>query len=126
MYLDFKLDPKSSFTQPIPSDWNAFVFILEGQGLFGADHTKAEAHNTLILSKGGSLDFKNDSDHLLHFVLVGGKPLHQPIVQHGPFVMNTHEEINQAIMDYQLCRNGFERAKDWSSEGITRSLVFKK
>jgi redox-sensitive bicupin YhaK (pirin superfamily) len=126
MYLDFKLNPNSSFNQPIPMDWNAFVFILKGEGVFGTDQTKAGAHHTLILNKGNSLHFKNESKDVLHFVLLGGKPLHQSIVQHGPFVMNSQEEINQAIMDYQLCRNGFEKAKDWSSEGIMRSLVFRK
>ncbi len=126
MYLDFKLDKGSAFTQPIPNDWNAFVFILKGGGVFGPEHTNVGAHHTLILNKGSSLYFKNESTDQLHFVLLGGKPLNEPVVQHGPFVMNTQEDIDQALSDYQLCRNGFEKARGWCSEGIMRSMVYKK
>ncbi len=48
-------------------------------------------------------------------MLISGKPLNEPIVQYGPFVMNTQEEIQQAYKDYQLGRNGFEGAVTWNS-----------
>lgn len=44
------------------------------------------------------------------------------VVQHGPFVMNTQDEINKTFQDYQLGQNGFENAPKWRSEGINRSL----
>lgn len=116
-YLDFKLEPNSSFIQPIPSDWNAFVYILEGQGVFGDEKNEVQgmAHHTLLLSQGASLRFANKSKSRLHFVLLAGKPLNEPIVQHGPFVMNTKEEIEQAFKDYRYGRNGFENAPTWNS-----------
>ena len=47
---------------------------------------------------------------------VSGKPLREPYAQHGPFVMNTREELSEAMRDYQLARNGFEKAKNWRSK----------
>lgn len=49
-------------------------------------------------------------------------PLDQPVVQYGPFVLTTKEDVYQAIMDYQSHENGFERAKDWKSE-IGQSMM---
>ena len=49
-------------------------------------------------------------------MLIGGSPLNEPIKQHGPFVMNTHEQIHQAIKDYQSGTNGFQGAAQWESK----------
>lgn len=49
-------------------------------------------------------------------VLVAGLPLDQKVVQYGPFVLNTQDEVYQALMDFQTHSNGFERAKGWKSE----------
>jgi quercetin 2,3-dioxygenase len=144
MYLDFQLDKGkllihfcnptklfnlkhdlgASFTQPIPEDWNAFIFILSGVGLFGSTEKliEAPAHHTLVLSKGNSVHFKNEKETPLHIVLIAGEPLNEPVVQRGPFVMNTQEELRQAFLDYQMGKNGFENAPNWRSEGIERSL----
>ena len=118
MYLDFKLEPNSSFTQAVPSDWNGFIFILDGEGVFGVDNNEVKgiAHHTLILSQGDSVNFANRSKSDLRFVLIAGKPLNEPIVQHGPFVMNTDEEIQQAINDFRNGKNGFENARNWTSD----------
>ena len=73
MYLDFKLNANSKFTQPVPPDWNAFVFVLEGTGVFGSKKLiEVRAHNTVILTKGDSISFRNDKDEQLHFVLIAG------------------------------------------------------
>ncbi|CAN0457560.1 unnamed protein product, partial [Ectocarpus sp. 12 AP-2014] len=50
------------------------------------------------------------------FVLVCGEPTNEPVVQHGPFVMNTRQEIQEAMLDYQSSSNGFENAAKWYSE----------
>ncbi|KAG0041125.1 hypothetical protein BGZ83_002320, partial [Gryganskiella cystojenkinii] len=54
-------------------------------------------------------------DEDAHFVFIAGEPLREPIVQHGPFVMNSREEIYETFNDYQSSKNGFERAKNWRS-----------
>jgi quercetin 2,3-dioxygenase len=94
LYLDFTLKPNSPvFTQTIPDGWNSFIYILEGEGEFGSKKTLADAHHVLILSKHGqTVDFRNTNNQVdCRFVLLAGQPLNEPIVQHGPFVMNTHQ-----------------------------------
>lgn len=55
-------------------------------------------------------------------VLIAGPPLDQPVIQYGPFVVSSKEDIYQAMFDYQTHTNGFERAKDWKS-GIAQARV---
>jgi hypothetical protein len=118
MYLDFKLSPGSSMTQHIPSGWTGFSYILSGSAKFGPTGKEhlGEPHCTLLLStEQDSLHVHNDGKETCHFVLLGGQPLNEPVVQHGPFVMNTQEEIQQAFSDYRNARNGFENANTWNS-----------
>lgn len=53
-------------------------------------------------------------------VIIAGQPLDQPVIQYGPFVLNTKEEVYEALLDYQSNSNGFERAKGWKSEIAAR------
>ncbi|XP_058070730.1 pirin-like protein [Magnolia sinica] len=116
MYLDFTLKPKAHLQQPIPSSWNSFVYILEGEGVFGnSKSSPTMAHHILLLGPGDGLEAWNNSSKILRFVVIGGEPLGEPMVQFGPFVMNTQEEIDRTIDDYQYCINGFEKAKQWRS-----------
>ena len=78
--------------------------------------TESDAHHTLVFGPGDHVEAKNTGNSLLHFVLIAGQPINEPVVQYGPFVMNTHEEINQAMSDYSNHRNGFERAAGWNSD----------
>ncbi len=107
LYLDFKLDKGSRFVQEVPEDWNAFIFVLKGNGVFGSgvNEVAADAHHTLVLGKGKNVAFRNDDSEQLRIILIGGKPIGEPIVQHGPFVMNTQAEIQEAINDYRKFKN---------------------
>ncbi|GLT57549.1 hypothetical protein SLA2020_305150 [Shorea laevis] len=117
MYLDFTLKPGAHLRQPIPMSWNAFVYVLEGEGVFGSSKSSpVTAHNLLLLGSGDGLEAWNKSSKLLRFILVGGQPLGEPLVQFGPFVMNTQEEIDQTIDDFENFTNGFEKARHWRSE----------
>jgi quercetin 2,3-dioxygenase len=60
-------------------------------------------------------DFIVKSENGARFVLIAGEPLGEPVVQHGPFVMNTAEEIQQAMLDYSMNQNGFEGASNFIS-----------
>ncbi|KAK3032468.1 hypothetical protein RJ639_037281, partial [Escallonia herrerae] len=116
MYLDFTLKPGAHLQQPIPVSWNAFVYILEGEGVFGNSNSLLTAsHNLLLLGSGNGLKAWNRSSTTLRFILVGGEPLGEPVAQLGPFVMNTQEEIDQTVEDYENYTNGFEKARHWSS-----------
>ncbi|XP_047264806.1 pirin-like protein isoform X2 [Capsicum annuum] len=117
MYLDFTLKSASEHHQPIPESWNAFVYIVEGEGAFGSpDSTPTPAHHCLVLGSGEGLSVWNKSSKPLRFVLIGGQPINEPVVQYGPFVMNTKTEVMQAYQDYQLGKNGFERSRHWYSK----------
>ncbi|KAI9108546.1 hypothetical protein K1719_020430 [Acacia pycnantha] len=120
MYLDFSLKPGAHLQQPIPKSWNAFVYVLEGEGVFGNMKSQpVSSHHILLLGSGDGLEVWNKScnnNKVLRFVLVGGQPLGEPVAQFGPFVMNTQEEIDQTIDDFENCVNGFEKARHWKSE----------
>lgn len=115
MYLDFTLEPKSKFTQPVPNNFNGFIYVLSGSALFGSKKFKGEAHHTLVLSEGSELIFETE-DSPCKFVLIAGKPHNEPIAQHGPFVMNTKDEIFQAFTDFQSGKHGFENAPNFVSK----------
>ncbi|KAH9652135.1 hypothetical protein KPL70_026982 [Citrus sinensis] len=117
MYLDFTLKPGAHLRQPILRSWNAFVYVLEGEGLFGTvKSSPVSAHHLLLLGSGDGLEAWNKFSKPLRFVLVGGEPIGEPVAQLGPFVMNTQEEIDQTIDDFENYVNGFEKAKHWRSE----------
>ena len=105
--------------QPVPEGWNAFVYVLEGEAIFGNLASSAiGAHHTVQLGSSNGLSIWNKSNIPCRFVLIGGHPLNEPVVQYGPFVMNNKQEIIQAIEDYQRSKNGFERAVGWSSDPV--------
>jgi len=116
LYLDFKMDPHSTFIQDTPEDWNCFAYVLDGKLQIGGDENNAgklvQSSYTAILSKGKQVKLQTVEDGA-RFVLIGGQPLNEPVIQHGPFVMNTREEIYQAIRDFQTGSNGFENGVQW-------------
>ncbi|CAF2055038.1 hypothetical protein Bca4012_098004 [Brassica carinata] len=130
VYLDFTLSPGSKISQHIPLHWNAFVYVLQGHGHFGdarSQHSPASAHHMLILGLGGDrLEAWNGSDSglPLRFILVSGEPIGEPVVQFGPFVMNTQEEIDQTIDDFENFTNGFEKARHWKSQAASDLGLF--
>lgn len=117
MFLDFTLTPGAQMHQPISESWNSFVYVLDGEGVFGSiDSTPISAHHALVLSQGVGVSVWNKGQKPLRFVLIGGQPINEPVVKYGPFVMNTQAEIDQALQDYHYSKNGFERAKQWRSK----------
>eukprot|EP00899_Mesostigma_viride_P022140 jgi/Mesvir1/310/Mv22724-RA.1 len=116
MYLAFKLDPGASLVQAVPEGWNGFVYTLAGTTTVGANRDAVGPHYTVELGPGDSLPLANEGTQQNHFVLIAGQPLNEPVVQWGPFVMNTPEEIMQAREDYMMGKNGFENAPKWKSK----------
>ncbi|MEI6113315.1 MAG: pirin family protein [Burkholderiales bacterium] len=107
LYLDVHLPAGTQFVQPIPPAHHAFTYTYRGTVLVGG--TAVPDRNMAILANdaAGQVVVKADADARL--LIVAGQPLNEPIAQHGPFVMNTGEEIQQALRDY---RDGlFESAK---------------
>eukprot|EP01116_Phalansterium_solitarium_P022660 TRINITY_DN756_c0_g1_i4.p1 TRINITY_DN756_c0_g1~~TRINITY_DN756_c0_g1_i4.p1 ORF type:complete len:332 (+),score=85.14 TRINITY_DN756_c0_g1_i4:89-1084(+) len=112
MYIDFIMQPNSRLEQHVPAGYNAFVYTLSGAAKYGG--TDAEAHYTLVLGQGDTLEVTT-GEKPARFVLIGGQPLNEPVAKYGPFVMNTQSELMQAMQDYQTGRNGFENARKWKS-----------
>jgi redox-sensitive bicupin YhaK (pirin superfamily) len=105
-YIHFTLQSGASITQPVPKEYNAFVYVIRGQGLFGSDNQKQLAHRGQIIifdKDGEEVEIRTTSDtrSALDVLLIAGKPLNEPISRYGPFVMNKREEIMEAIADYQ-------------------------
>jgi len=98
-YLDIRLEAGRSIEVPLPSGHNAFVYAYEGEAQVG-EEGKALAHRAAgLLSDGETVKVKSGKG--ARVLLLAGKPLREPVVQYGPFVMNTREEIEQALRDYQ-------------------------
>lgn len=97
LLLDIRLSKGSNFTQHVPKEWNGFAYVYEGRGQISG--TAVKPQQAVVLGEGDHLTAATDEG--LRFLLVAGKPIGEPIVQHGPFVMNTREEIQQAFEDYQ-------------------------
>ncbi len=105
-YLDVSIPPNGSFSQPIERGHSAFVYVFEGEGTFGiTDEGDGEtvSHPKLVVFDDGDYAKVRATKESVRFLLVSGQPLYEPIVRHGPFVMNTREEIEQALRDL---RNG--------------------
>ncbi|KAI8806892.1 RmlC-like cupin domain-containing protein [Cladochytrium replicatum] len=120
MYLDVRLDPGARFEQTIPDGYTTIVYVLEGKIKVGGAGV-VERHQLGILGNDGSHSLI-EAEQNARLLLVAGEPINEPIIQHGPFVMNTYQEVMQAMIDYQACINGFEQAADFESE-LTRTNV---
>ena len=102
LYLDIELPSGAAFTQPINPGYNAFVYPFEGNVEIGPEGSRRllKSHSAGVLSDGDDVELRGGPDGG-RLILLAGRPLLEPIVQYGPFVMNTREEIEQAIRDYQ-------------------------
>lgn len=119
--LDVTVRPGGRITQALPKGWNAFAYILAGEVVIGSqDQTQKikEFHNVVFNQEGDFIEASvpDNAEKEARFMLVAGQPLDQEIVQYGPFVLSTKEDIYQAMMDYQTASNGFERMRGWESE----------
>ena len=99
-YWDVHLEPGAAFEAALPADYNAFLYAYEGEAFVGAQKKPLPHRAAGLLSSGDRLSMVA-ADKGARVLLLAGKPIGEPVVQYGPFVMNTREEIEQAIADYQ-------------------------
>jgi redox-sensitive bicupin YhaK (pirin superfamily) len=105
-YLDVSIPPNGSFTHPIERGHTAFAYVFEGEGSFGITGEgdgETVSHPKLVVFGDGDFVEVRATGQSVRFLLISGEPLHEPVVGYGPFVMNTREEIEQALRDL---RNG--------------------
>jgi len=108
-YLDFSLKPGGVLVQPVPHDFNAFAYVIEGPLRFGSDTVHIERSNMVAFNRSGTeirIEAPLENPSSARVLLIGGQPLNEPIARYGPFVMNTPEEIRQAFEDYRSGRMG--------------------
>lgn len=110
LYLQISMPAGAAFEQEIMVNHNAFIYVYDGalniqgqpvqkyqMGILSHAQTSNEAADTLA----DGVLITADTDKPAQLLLISGKPLNEPIVQYGPFAMNTREEIIQAVDDYQ-------------------------
>ncbi len=103
LYIDVRLPAGGSFGQELPAGHSAFVYAYEGSLAIGpaAERRNLEAQAAGVLSTGERHVEITAAEGPARFLLLAARPLHEPVVQYGPFVMNSREEIEQALADYR-------------------------
>ena len=118
MYAHASVSSGERMQLPWRLDFNALVYVLSGSGTIGPEHTAIREGQLAVLGGAGDLitircNSKQESrSPALELMLLGGSPIGEQVSWYGPFVMNTREEIIQAIKDYQDGRMGHTSAKN--------------
>ncbi|GBF99099.1 hypothetical protein Rsub_11908 [Raphidocelis subcapitata] len=117
LLLDVSLEPGAKFEQAVPADWNAFAYVYAGAGTIGGAEAARE-QAVVLAGPGDGVAAEGGAPGGLSFLLIAGRPIGEPIVQHGPFVMNTQREIEEAFADYRAGR--LQRREDdvWAADEL--------
>ncbi|MFE7133828.1 pirin family protein [Streptomyces sp. NPDC057638] len=105
------LRPGAEITLPWRQDFNGLAYVLAGRGAVGTDHRPVHMGQTAVFGDGSSLTVRADATQDAHtpdleIVLLGGRPIREPMAHYGPFVMNTQDELRQAMDDFRAGRLG--------------------
>jgi redox-sensitive bicupin YhaK (pirin superfamily) len=100
--LDVALSARGSMRHPLPASHNAFLYVIEGAVEVGAGKTPVREGQLAVLGPGDLLALRSPAGGRL--LCLAGRPLGEPVARYGPFVMNTDDEIRQAIDDYRSGR----------------------
>ncbi len=105
------VEPGAELLLPWPRDFNALVYVLSGHGVVGPDAQPIHTGQLAVFGAGDALvlraDTAQESRHpALDVLVLGGKPIGEPVYAYGPFVMNTRDEVAQAFEDFQAGKLG--------------------
>jgi hypothetical protein len=103
LYLDITLPAGVKASVPVAAEHNAFAYVFEGSATIGPEAKKVARGELAVLSLGAAVMVEGGPQGG-RLILVAGRPLREPVAKYGPFVMNTPDEIRQAIADYQAGR----------------------
>ena len=103
IYLELELAPDSQFNYPVPSEHTVIAYVFEGGGFLGAAETPVKATSMVFFSNDEGFQVKT-TDSSMRLMLIAGAPINETIAPYGPFVMNTREEIQEALSDLQSGR----------------------
>jgi quercetin 2,3-dioxygenase len=110
-YVHATVAPGAKLTVPWSPDFNALVYVLAGRGTVGSAGRPVRTGQLAVFGEGGHLTLAADASQdsntpNLEVLLLGGRPIGEPVAQYGPFVMNTRAELAQAFDDYQAGKMG--------------------
>ncbi|MGW5310260.1 pirin family protein [Nocardia thailandica] len=110
-YAHASIAPGGLLETPWPTHFTAMAYVLSGSGTAGTEGRRITAGDLVVFGKGDAITLRaDDEQHTgtgdFEVLLLGGAPLREPVVQYGPFVMNTRQEIIDAIEDFQAGRMG--------------------
>jgi redox-sensitive bicupin YhaK (pirin superfamily) len=112
IYTHTTLTPGSRLTLPWPQHFNALVYALNGNGTVGEDNRPLAEGQLAVYGPGDALSLQADPNQPAaaaggwDVLILGGQPIREPVARYGPFVMNTREELAQAVEDFQAGRLG--------------------
>lgn len=109
IYVHYRIKPGGVVLQKVPENYNAFAYVIEGEGSFGIERERALDGQMILFGQDGDearIENAVDATQALEVLFIAGVPLNEPVARYGPFVMNTESEIRQAIKDYQMGRMG--------------------
>jgi redox-sensitive bicupin YhaK (pirin superfamily) len=100
------VSPGARITLPWRKDFNALVYALNGRGTVGEDNRPLSMGQAVLFGDGDSITVQADPTQEsrspnLDLVILGGQPIREPVAHYGPFVMNSHQELQQAVEDFQ-------------------------
>ncbi len=104
LYLDLHLEPGVKFEQALPATHNAFVYVYRGALKVGERDVARQRMAIFANTPGSDGVALQAGPEGARAILIAGAPLNEPIAQHGPFVMNTRQELMQAVEDFQAGR----------------------
>jgi quercetin 2,3-dioxygenase len=106
-YLDLAIEPGAAFSEPLPADYAAFLYVYEGTVSVGEgpEAITVRTHELAVLDEGSRVELTGVTagadGKSARAILVAGRPLKEPVAKYGPFVMNTRDELQQAFIDFQ-------------------------
>ena len=104
-FLDITLPAGGAFSHGLPEAHSAFVYVFEGEAvMLGDDDRQVRSGELAILGPGNRLEATAPTDGSVRFLLVAGRPLNERVVRYGPFVMNSENQIREAIDDFRAGR----------------------
>lgn len=101
LFLDMHLEPGAEARVAIADGDNSLAYVYEGTVELGAQQVRTQSQTLTRFAGDGELVIGNPTELPARVIVLAGKPIGEPIVQHGPFVMNSMAEIDQAIMDFR-------------------------
>jgi quercetin 2,3-dioxygenase len=106
-FVHATVSPGARLSLPWRPDFNALVYVLSGSGAVGAEDRPVTGGQLVVFGAGDRLSLRGDDGQApLEVIVLGGRPIGEPVAQYGPFVMNTKAELQQAIDDYRAGRLG--------------------